>query len=83
MYNYKGFEIIKTSRWGYTYWKVCGSKKLFSTLKAAKAAIDASEKSGERRTIVDKNGILREQIRFLPLGEWDIEDGSWITIKVQ
>ena len=41
--NYKGFEIIKTFRHGYTYWKISGEKQLYSTMKAAKLEIDGRE----------------------------------------
>ena len=39
--NYKGFEIVKTYRHGYNYWKISGEKQLYSTMKAAKAEIDS------------------------------------------
>lgn len=39
--NYKGFEIIKTYRHGYTYWKIAGENTLYSTMKGAKIAIDS------------------------------------------
>ena len=43
MYKYKGFTIMKTFRYGYSYWKIVGNKQLFSTLKAAKFYIDEKE----------------------------------------
>lgn len=42
---YKGETINKVMRFGYVYYKISGSKKLYTTLKAAKADIDA--KKGE------------------------------------
>ena len=40
MYSYKGYEIGKTFKHGYVYWKVSGDKTLFSTLRDAKRYID-------------------------------------------
>lgn len=38
--NYKGFEIVKTYKHGYTYYKISGEAELFSYLKDAKMVID-------------------------------------------
>lgn len=45
MYTHKGREITKAFRRGYVYWRILGDtkKRLFTTLKAAKAAIDDEE----------------------------------------
>lgn len=42
-YKYKGHEIIKTRRFGYSYWKISGEKALYTTRKAAIAEIDSRE----------------------------------------
>lgn len=38
--KYKGFEIYKTFRFGYSYYKISGEKQLYSRLTDAKLAID-------------------------------------------
>lgn len=43
-YNYKGYTINKAFRWGYQYWRIQGSRAFFTTLKAAKAAVDKVER---------------------------------------
>lgn len=40
-YEYKGIKIYKVSRNGYTYWRIDGSKELYSTLIEVKSIIDA------------------------------------------
>ena len=42
--TYKGYEIIKTYKHGYSYYKISGESKLYSRLKDAKADIDSREK---------------------------------------
>jgi len=42
--KYKGYEIYKTFRFGYSYYKISGEKSLYSRLKDAKAEIDSREK---------------------------------------
>ena len=39
----KGYEIIKTYKHGYSYYKIVGEKKLYSRLKDAKSTIYACE----------------------------------------
>lgn len=41
--KYKGYEIIKTYKYGYCYYKIVGEKELYSRLKDAKATIDERE----------------------------------------
>lgn len=41
--KYKGYEIIKTYRHGYNYYKIVGEKELYSRLKDAKLIIDKRE----------------------------------------
>ncbi|MCD7891628.1 MAG: hypothetical protein LUG26_07785 [Ruminococcus sp.] len=41
--KYKGYEIIKTFRFGYSYYKISGENRLYSRLKDAKAEIDSRE----------------------------------------
>lgn len=41
--KYKGYEIIKTYRHGYNYYKIVGEKELYSRLKDAKLIIDMRE----------------------------------------
>ena len=38
--KYKGYEIIKTYRHGYNYYRILGEDRLYSRLKDAKTAID-------------------------------------------
>ncbi len=38
--KYKGYEIIKTYRHGYSYYKISGESQLYSLMKDAKAVID-------------------------------------------
>ena len=46
--QYKGYEIIKTFRFGYTYYKIRGERDLYSRQKDAKAEIDRrAESKGE------------------------------------
>lgn len=40
------------------------------------------EKTIEHRVICDVNGFYCEQIRFLPLEDWDMANDGWRTIKV-
>lgn len=35
----------------------------------------------EERIITDENGFTKEQIRFLPVEEWEPNDG-WRTVKI-
>ena len=35
----------------------------------------------EERIIIDENGFEKEQIRFLPVEEWEQDDG-WKTIRI-
>lgn len=44
MTEYKGYTISKVFRHGYYYYKISGRKDLYTTQKAAKAAIDKTEK---------------------------------------
>lgn len=39
------------------------------------------EKTIERRIIVDVNGFKKEQIRFLPVEDWEPNDG-WRTTRI-
>lgn len=34
----------------------------------------------ERRVVKDCNGFVLEQVRFLPVNDWDVNDG-WRTTK--
>lgn len=38
--KYKGYEIIKTYRHGYSYYRIIGQDALYSRLKDAKLTID-------------------------------------------
>lgn len=38
--KYKGYEIIKTYKHGYNYYRIVGEPALYSRLKDAKANID-------------------------------------------
>lgn len=38
--KYKGYEIIKTYRHGYSYYRIIGQNTLYSRLKDAKLTID-------------------------------------------
>ena len=40
-YKYKGYEIIKTFRFGYSYYKISGEKQLYTTRKEAIRVIDS------------------------------------------
>ena len=42
--KYKGYDIVKTYRHGYNYYKISGEKQLYSRLKDAKAEIDSRER---------------------------------------
>lgn len=35
----------------------------------------------EKRIITDENGFVKEQIRFIPLNEWESGDG-WRTTRI-
>lgn len=43
--KYKGFEIIKTYKHGYNYYRIVGEKALYSRLKDAKYEIDKREEN--------------------------------------
>ena len=38
--KYKGYEIIKTYKHGYSYYRIAGEQALYSRLKDAKLEID-------------------------------------------
>ena len=40
------------------------------------------EKKIERRVIQNVNGFYCEQIRFLPLEDWDTINDGWRTIRI-
>ncbi len=42
--KYKGYEIIKTYKHGYNYYKIKGESQLYSRLKDAKTTIDSRTK---------------------------------------
>ena len=40
------------------------------------------EKTIEHRVIRDVNGFYCEQVRFVPLEDWDTANDGWRTVKV-
>lgn len=40
------------------------------------------DKTIERRVVRDENGFYCEQVRFLPLEDWDTANNGWRTVKV-
>lgn len=50
MHFYKGYTINKVFRYGYNYYRVSGTRTLYSRLKDAKRAIDLAE-AGEEELV--------------------------------
>ena len=46
-----------------------------------KNEVNKMKKTMEKRIVVDANGFELEQIRFLPVEDWELNDG-WRTTRI-